>query len=70
MVGVKNVGHRATQHAVAEELQAFVVFRAVAAVPQRLLQQRLVGEAITETGLEGGVPRRRQSPAVFAAKSM
>jgi hypothetical protein len=67
---VQLVGHGAAQHAVAEELQALVVVRAVAAMRERLLGQRRCAEAVPEPGFEGRVPRRGYSCAEFAAKSM
>jgi hypothetical protein len=46
--GVQLVGHRAAEHAVAEEFQPFVVVRALAAVRQRPLEQAGVRERVAE----------------------
>ena len=54
---VELVGDGAAEHAVAEELQPLVVLRAVAAVRQRLLEQRASAEAVAERA-RGRVPGR------------
>src|SRR6185295_1825961 len=46
--GIKLVGDRAAQHAVAEEFQPLVVVVPVAAVRQRLLEELRGGEPVTD----------------------
>ena len=49
---VEQMGHRQIEHRVAQELQAFVVVCAEAAMRERLLQQRQLAKAITQAFLQ------------------
>ena len=51
---IEPLGDDQAQYAVAEKLQPLVGCGAGARMPQRLLQQRFIGEYMTETRLERG----------------
>lgn len=50
---VEQAGHRQVEHRVTQELEAFVVVRAKAAVGDRALQQGQVVERMAQPGLQG-----------------
>src|SRR5439155_3356456 len=59
--------HGAAEHAVAEELESFVVLRAVAAVGQRLLEKLAPREAVAEPLLERFGEGRRAGTDLLAS---